>query len=262
VAAATITFTTELRSLDIYVINLDRSTDRLTEFQSINGHIMPLISRFSAIEGKSVQRATYIERGIITADLNYRDGTLGNALSHVALWEIAASNALPVTICEDDAIFNGHFRESSSSLLAELPPDWHIVFWGWNFSSVLWFHMLPNVLSSISHFDQEMLRRGMSSFQTAILRPQAFKLIQTFGTVCYSVSPEGARLLRQLCLPIRNMTIAIPPLQRVLANQALDVLLNNFYRSLNSFVSFPPLVVTKNERLTSTVRNPDGSLQA
>jgi GR25 family glycosyltransferase involved in LPS biosynthesis len=248
--------------LDIYLINLDRSTDRLTQFQSLNGNIMPLISRFSAVEGKNVQRATYIERGIITADLSYSDGTLGNALSHLALWDIAILNERPVTICEDDAIFNTHFGESSKCLLAELPPDWHIVLWGWNFSSILWFHMLPNVLSSISHFDQQMMRTGISGFQTAMFQPSAFKLIQTFGTVCYSVSPEGARLLRQFCLPIRNMNIPIPPLQRVVPNQALDVLLNSFYRRLNSFVSFPPLVVTKNERRNSTVRNPDGSLKS
>jgi glycosyl transferase, family 25 len=247
--------------LDIYLINLDRSIDRLNVFRSANGHIIEHISRFSAIEGKSVERAAYIERGIISADLHYSDGALGNALSHLALWDIVITSETPVTICEDDAIFNHLFRDASDSLLCDLPPDWHIILWGWNFSSVLWFDMLPNVLTGVCHFNQELMRQGTDAFQTARLRPQPFKLHQAFGTVCYSVSPEGARLMRQFCLPLRNMNIYIPGLGRAIRNLALDVLLNQFYARLNSFISFPPLVITKNDRRASTVRNPDGSLK-
>jgi glycosyl transferase family 25 len=248
--------------LDIYLINLDRSVDRLNVFQSANGHMIPHISRFSAIEGKGVERTAYVERGIISADLHYSDAALGLALSHLALWDLAINSKTPVTICEDDAIFNHLFRDASDSLLSELPPDWHIVLWGWNFSSVLWFDMIPNVLTCVCHFDQELMRKGTSEFQTARLRPQPFKLHQAFGTVCYSVSSEGARLMRQFCLPLRNMSVYIHGLQRPVRNLGLDVLLSRFYARLNSFVSFPPLVITKNDRLTSTLRNPDGSLKA
>jgi glycosyl transferase, family 25 len=248
--------------LNIHVINLDRSVDRLNTFQSVNGHVAPHILRFSAIEGRSIQRAAYVERGVISADLHYTDGALGIALSHFALWDLAINSKAPVTICEDDAIFNHLFREASDSLLSALPADWHIVLWGWNFSSVLAFDMMPNVLTCVCHFDQEMMRKGTAAFQAASLQPRPFKLQEAFGMVCYSVSPEGARLLRQFCLPLRNMSVYIRGLQRAVRNMGIDVLLNRFYARLNGFVSFPPLVITPNDRLLSTHRNPDGSLKA
>jgi glycosyl transferase, family 25 len=245
--------------LDSYVINLDRSTDRLRLFQSANIHMIPHILRFSAIEGKNVDRTSCIERGIIAADLRYSDGALGNALSHFALWDIAIMKQTPVTICEDDAVFNHLFRETSNSVLSGLQPDWHIVLWGWNFDAVLWFEMLPNVSGCRSRFNQERMRRGVGAFQKATVKPLAFKLFQAFGTVCYSISPQGARLLRQLCLPLRNMRLHVPGLRRYVANLALDVVLNHFYPELNSFVSFPPLVVTTNDTRTSTVQNAGSS---
>ena len=123
--------------MDIRLINLDRSPDRLAAFQVVNEHVMPHVTRFSAVDGKDVERPAIVERGIIAPDLGYNDGALGNALSHIALWDFAASEGRAITICEDDAVFNRLFVSASESLLREIPQDWHLISWGWNFDSIL-----------------------------------------------------------------------------------------------------------------------------
>ena len=89
--------------MDIHVINLDRSKDRMSAFESLNGNLGLNFLRFSAVEGKSIARGPLADRGIITADLGYGDGALGNALSHLALWDLAIEKNQPLTVSEDDA---------------------------------------------------------------------------------------------------------------------------------------------------------------
>jgi glycosyl transferase family 25 len=100
-------------ALNIHLVNLDRSTDRLATFEAVNSHIMPHVTRFPAIDGKSVTRATFVEQGIIAPDLGYKDGALGDALSQITLWDMAIRENRSLTICEDDAIFNARWLELS-----------------------------------------------------------------------------------------------------------------------------------------------------
>jgi len=240
--------------LDIQLINLDRSPDRLATFQAVNEHVMPHVTRFSAVDGENVERAALVERGIITSDLGYNDGALGNALSHIALWDMAIKEDRSLTICEDDAILNLSFCPAAENLLQELPPDWHLIRWGWNFDGILWFDMIPGVSGCISWFDQDSLRKGIDAFRSAKLRSRSYRFYQAFGTVCYSVSRVGAQLLRQRCLPLRNTNVYIPGLKASVPNSWFDIALNGVYGHLNCFVSFPPLVVTTNDHGISTVR--------
>lgn len=241
-------------ALNIQLVNLDRSTDRLATFQAVNSHVMPHVTLFSAVDGKNVERAALVDCGVIASDLGYNDGALGNALSHLALWDVAIREDRALTICEDDAIFNHAFCAASGAILQELPPDWHLVKWGWNFDSILWFDMIPGVSRCIASFDQESLRKRIDAFQSANLRPRAYRLLQSFGTICYSVSSNGARLLRQNLLPLRNTTVHVVGLRAAVVNYGMDVALNDVYSHMNCFVSVPPLVVTRNDHSRSTVQ--------
>jgi GR25 family glycosyltransferase involved in LPS biosynthesis len=240
--------------LDIRLINLDRSPDRLATFQAVNKHVMPHVTRFSAVDGKKLERATLVERGIIAPDLNYEDGALGSAMSQITLWDLAIREDRQLTICEDDAVFNRSFCATSERVLRELPPDWHLIKWGWNFDSMLWFEMIPSLLGCMSWFDQEVLRKGIDAFPSASLCPRPFRLFQCFGNICYSISPAGARMLRQNCLPLRDRSVYVAGLKGNVANYCIDVALNGVFGHMNSFVSIPPLVVTRNDYSTSLVQ--------
>jgi GR25 family glycosyltransferase involved in LPS biosynthesis len=240
--------------VDVHVINLDRSKDRLSSFQALNGHLPVNFARYPAVDGATVVRTPLVERGIITSDLGYREGVLGCALSHLALWDLAIEKNQPVTVCEDDAIFNQGFASGAEAMLQTLPPHWHVILWGWNFDSILFFDLVPGVSPCLSMFDQDWLRKGIEAFRSAELTPRPFRLFQAFGLIGYTISPEGAREMKQRCLPIHNMDVYIPGLGRDVANEDFDVVLNTAYRHINAYVCFPPLIVTKNAHADSTLR--------
>jgi GR25 family glycosyltransferase involved in LPS biosynthesis len=240
--------------LDIYLINLDRRKDRLSEFEARNGHLQLNFLRFPGVEGRGLARNLLVDRGIISADLVYTDAMLGCALSHFALWDLGIEQNQTLTVCEDDAIFNRGFGPAAASLLDLLPPGWHIVLWGWNFDSVLLFDMLPGVSPCLGVFNQDNLRAGVDAFQSTHLTPLLFRMTNAFGTVGYSVSPMGALALKQHCLPLRNMEVFIPGLRRTIRNSSIDIMLNAAYFRLNAYACFPPLIITENVHNGSTIQ--------
>lgn len=238
--------------MQIRLINLDRTPDRLAEFARFNGHLTS-VSRFPAIDGKRVDRLDCIERGIIGPALDYTDGALGNALSHVALWDEAIVQNEPLTLCEDDAIFNRHFEPQAERIIQALGSNWHIVLWGWNFDAIAVFSLIPGVSQFLAQFNQSRMRQQIETFQSAVFPPQAFRLFVAFGIPAYTISPAGARLLKRLCLPFDRRQITVPMIGRTFVNRDLSVALLDAFPKIAAFASFPPLVVTKNDHAISTV---------
>ena len=122
----------------MHLINLDRSHERLLRFRDHNGHLKEII-RVSATDGATVDREALVSSGYINRDLPYSDGTLGCAMSHVKLWEIAASQGRSLTIFEDDIVVSLHFEARAREVLAVVPADWDFIQWGYIFNPLfLW----------------------------------------------------------------------------------------------------------------------------
>ena len=241
--------------MQISLINLDRTPDRLAEFHRRNGHLEE-VSRFRAVDGRTVDIGALTRIHLLHPSVvsTYTKGALGCALSHLALWDRAVTRDEDITICEDDAIFNRGFVEVAERLIGTLAADWDVILWGWNFDSVVCFEMLPGVSPCCLSFDQDALRAGVQSFQDQRVAPQLFKLHRALGLVCYTISPKGARVLRDRCLPLRQMDVHFPGLNRALYNTGIDIPMNDAYPEIEAYVGFPPLVVTKNEHETTTVQ--------
>jgi glycosyl transferase, family 25 len=200
----------------VHLINLDRSPERLRTFRYTNSHID--FVRFSAIDAATLGR----------------NAMQGCAMSHLTLWRHAISAGEPLTICEDDAIFSRFFEDDAEHILATLPPGWDIILWGWNYDTTLHFYMGPSAFPSLcsAQFNEDQLRLTADQFQDSAMGSRAFRLIGAYGTVCYTISPAGAKRLLEHCAALFA---------------AVDIMLNEAYARMNSFVSFPPLVITKNE---------------
>jgi GR25 family glycosyltransferase involved in LPS biosynthesis len=241
--------------VQIHLINLDASPDRLAAFTANNGHL-DNVERFRAVDGRNVDigkltQIKLIERGVMAT---YTIGAIGCALSHLALWEKAITGNQPITICEDDAIFNRNFNEWSQYFLGILPEDWDFILWGWNLDAVLAYDPLPGVTSSVAYFDQGAMRRGIETFKTMRISPWIYRLHRAFGIPCYSVSPKGARRLRDFCVPLRPMAVDFPNFREDFPNNGIDIPMNGLYSDINALVCFPPLVLTPNDRATTTVQ--------
>ena len=236
----------------IYVINLGRTPGRFADFAQQNAHIHA--SRFSAVDGRSISRQDLIYRSVLASDFTYTDGALGNALSHLALWDMSIETNVALTICEDDAIVNRHFVDDAEAIVNSLPEDWHFILWGWNFDSYVTFDMITDVSPAVVQFDQSKMRMGAATFQSTRIKSRAFRLHRAFGLCCYSISPSGARALKDLCLPLRNMNVFFPGLNCFLVNSSFDVMTSEMYPKINAFLSFPPLVINMNDHAVSTVQ--------
>jgi glycosyl transferase, family 25 len=244
--------------MQIKLINLDRSPERLAEFTARNGHLSE-VSRFRAVDGRTLdlealKRLRMIEESILAS---YTWGAMGAAMSHLALWDQAVTQQQTLTVTEDDAIFNRHFAERAEALLKALPESWDFVLWGWNFNSIMAFDFLPGVSPCVSYFDQAAMRAGIAAFQSQSISPHLFRLQRAFGIVCYSISPKGAGVLRHHCLPLREMAVAFPGLPRAMMNNGIDIMMNDAYPRIEAYVSFPPLVITKNQYEQSTIQGDD-----
>lgn len=241
--------------MDVHVISLERTPGRLRKFRDANDHLSNTVL-FPAVNGEAISRAKLSQLGVFSADAPaYSDGAIGCALSHLSLWKQATEHG-PLTIAEDDALFNRGFEKKAEVLLHGLPADWDIVLWGWNFDSILLFDFLPGVGPCLGAFSEPQLQAQTRNYQRLEFTPSAYRLLKAFGTLAYSVSAAGAVKLANHCLPIRTMDVFCPGLNRTIANRGIDVMMNALYPQVNAYVSFPPLAVSCNEKTVSTVNQP------
>jgi len=191
---------------------------------------------------------------LFARNLQYTKGAYGCALSHLAAWFDAIDSNEIVTVAEDDAIFRHDFQSMHQQVLSNLPDDWDIVMWGWNFDSILSLNSMPEISPTVLFFDQQQLRNKIYEFQIATQRPTLLPLDKCFGTPAYSISPKGAEKFLKGCFPLQHFFLYFPGLNRELPNNGIDIAMNRIYASTNSFACFPPLVITKNEHETSSIQ--------
>ena len=240
----------------IRLINLARQPGRLERFRQRNENVPLRLERFEAIDGETFNLAALRRGGMIGKDVfeYYTRGQLGCSISHLTLWREIAESYEPTTICEDDAVFHSAFEELSRAVMADVP-DFDIVLWGWNFDAGLLIELIPDLAKAVLFCDQDELRRVRDDeWQIANIDPRPFRLMQAFGTVCYTVSPAGARKLYDEIVPLRPLTIELagsgPGLRagRQLPHVGIDVAMSAAYPSLAAYVCVPPLVITPNEK--------------
>jgi glycosyl transferase, family 25 len=234
-------------------INLERRSDRNAQFLRTNSFLQEF-QRLEAVEGKTISEQVLVDANLIQEPLKeYTPGAIGCALSHKRAWDMCIAEDQPLTVAEDDAVFNRDFQEKSRNLLKTLREDWDIVLWGWNFDSILDVQVIEGLRDCVMHFDSTPLKEAIASFQATQINSVLLRLFGAFGIVCYSISPRGAERLTSLCFPLRNEVVYVRGLNRSLMNFGIDTLMNKCYRQVNSYVCYPPLVWTDNDKSSSDI---------
>lgn len=114
----------------VYVINLDRRSDRWEKFQKNNLSGLT-VTRVSAVDGKEVKVNEQILRIFNENDYNWRCGMIGCALSHFLQYiDLLNSDDEYRIILEDDAVLVPNFSQKLNSLLSYKQLDWDLIYLG------------------------------------------------------------------------------------------------------------------------------------
>jgi GR25 family glycosyltransferase involved in LPS biosynthesis len=235
----------------VHVINLDRSTGRLENFRKRNPHLTDFL-RVTAIDGTTVDKTQLVSDGTITDDLAYSPGSLGCALSHVNLWKKAVSENRIVTIFEDDVICSLYFREESARILSKFANHWDVIQWGANFYPLFSWLDFGFSKAKLEFYDRHFSEDPVK-FQSAKYSSHLIRVAHSFGTLAYSVSPKGAGLLLEYCLPLRNRIIPFPGTGVRLNDTGIDCPMCGAYSSMQAFLCIPPLVIHDDGQLSDRI---------
>jgi glycosyl transferase family 25 len=238
---------------NVKVINLKRSIERRNDFIKNNKGID--YEFIEGVDGKILSEEDISNKNHFLNPLFFPTrGAYGVALSHLKLWNHAIDINEAITIAEDDAIFRKDFDLKSSEMIDQMPLNWDIILWGWNFDSILSISAMPEISPTIMIFNQDAIRKNIVKFKKEKSKVYPFKLDKCFGIPAYTISPGGAKKFKKLCFPLGNFTLYFPFLNRELPNTGIDIAMNKIYSETLSFVSFPPLAITKNEHKISTIQ--------
>jgi GR25 family glycosyltransferase involved in LPS biosynthesis len=231
----------------IHLINLNRSIERLRRFREWNGHLENIV-RVPATDGSALDREALIRSGYITGDLPYGAGTLGSAISHLKLWEMAASQDKSITIFEDAIVVSHHFENNARKILSEVPEDWDFIQWGYAFNPLFIWVDLGISKVRFEGYGPRNYWGALQEFQAEEFSPAPVKLLHSFGIMGYSISAKGARAALEYCLPLRNRFISFPDAGVTRQDTAIDITLCGLYPSLKAYICIPQLLIRCDEQ--------------
>lgn len=222
--------------IPVFVINLDRSTDRLALVDAQLRQAGVPFTRFPAVDGSRVDRdspdvARWARRFAT-------DSMLGCALSHVYLWRHVQAAGVPAAlIMEDDVQLAPDFLARLETVLQEVPADFDVLYLGC-------FALCSNQPNSAV----SRVVRALTGREARRVSEHIFTPAWPAGTHCYVVSAQGARKLAATRAAFHidmqmsatrglNMYAASPPLATQADMTASTIAAFDFPRSLNAVLS-------------------------
>ena len=231
-----------------FVISLKSTPDRLHNFRANNPHIYS--EHFEAVHGIHLNENDLINNNLISNNCKYSKSAMGCAFSHVKLWDMCLRMNEPITIFEDDAIIHRSFDLHLNNAIFDRGMEF--ILWGWNFDAPLiinYNNFFKNTILKWTEIDSDI---NAESYQKTQINAGFTDLICAFGTVAYTITPNAARKLLQSTLPLRNRLSTIPELKS-LENVGVDISMSFDYQNIGAKVCIPPMVITPNDKKTSTV---------
>jgi GR25 family glycosyltransferase involved in LPS biosynthesis len=197
----------------VYIINLERRSDRLCKFIETNSKELAFLGsmkRFIAVDGMKLRSTNQLQRIFDGNDYNMRRGMVGCALSHIQLYiNLLESNHDFYIIFEDDITVTLNFEEKLKTVFSSIRMiDWDIVYLGHTIRKqfVTEHTYDTHSLPIIEKWDKDTsLKRSMG------------------GTGGYMISKKGAEKLLEF-INTKGMTNCIDTMQQKSAD-----ILNVFY---------------------------------
>jgi glycosyl transferase, family 25 len=239
-----------------HIIHLEHHTQRKADFLAMNAASKDFVWT-AAIPGAELDRRALIASGILAADAQLIDGSLGNAVSVIHLLKQCVETNEIMSILEDDAILSHHFDSCSLRLLESIDFDFDLVQWGWNFDSVLRvFPMSPAMGPVEMTAHQGLAQKGFRRFQEWKCPRTLLPLGHQWGTHCFTVTPRGAKHILGRVLPLSTEAFDREDLDLRIQPRSLDSMIGRCYPDLKAYACFPPLSMVLNDKANSTIWPP------
>jgi GR25 family glycosyltransferase involved in LPS biosynthesis len=177
----------------VYVINLDRSPERMKELDERLRKLNIRYERISAVDGKNLSSEEIAQVATPSCAKACTFSSIGCAMSHKKAWKkVIDENIRTALILEDDAIFADNFEDRFKSSWTKVPKDWEMVYIGCtagcgdraNYTLADWIWVrFSSLLSSVQ------LKEPKNGNNLIAIPDFAG------GTHCYAVNNQGARKL-------------------------------------------------------------------
>ena len=201
-----------------FVVNLDRRSDRLEEFNKI----VPIdYDKFSAIDGKELEPTVQLQQIFEHNDYNMRVGLVGCALSHIKLLiELVKSDKYDkFIIMEDDITFVPNFNDKLTHVMNNSKKiEWDIIYLG---------HSLREEFKTDDCFDKEKLP-VLEKWNTNLSLRKSMG-----GFFGYIINKQGASKILKY-IEDNGMTNGIDTVQQ----KAIDLY------GINTYYCYPHLIYT------------------
>jgi GR25 family glycosyltransferase involved in LPS biosynthesis len=229
--------------MDIFVISLDRSSDRKKTFDNFNSKYIKY-TYFTAVDGTKINVDTLSTNIFKKGSKNYSNGAIACAQSHLKLWEKCIELDKPIIILEDDVIVSRDFNKHINNLINSLlPSKWDIVQLNYNFDSVLSYKNTNFETCNCIFNKTKVTKENITNFVTSKINTTIAKLNYCFGMSAYIINPTGAKLLKEKCFPLDNRMINMPFLNNIYCF-TIDCMMNSIYKDIDAYVCIFPFAIT------------------
>ena len=238
---------------DCFVISLKRTPERLHAFRTRNSNCGIDFRYFEAIDGTQIDASEIENRLVAKNATGYKPGIIGNAKSHLTLWQQCAEQTKPFVVLEDDAVVRNDITDTLIATTAQWR-EWDIILLGYNTDTPLELNIAPGILFGGGFSVKYPSSKQLSDFATSTNPVGLHRLHLAMGICGYVISPSGAQILMRSCFPMDNRSVQYSSLNYRFPAYGLDCIMATVYPKIHAYACVAPLVMTTNDHSISTVQ--------
>lgn len=236
---------------DCFVISLKRTPERLHTFRTKNSQCAIDFRHFEAIDGAQIDASEIEGRLVAKGTTRYTPGIIGNAMSHLTLWQRCAEQTKTFVVLEDDAVVRNDIKARLLATTFQLN-EWDIILLGYNTDAPLELNITPGILFAGGFTIKYPNSEQLSDFAASTNPVGLHRLHLAMGTCGYVISPNGAQILMRSSFPMDNRFVFYALFNHKFPACGIDCMMATIYPKIRAYACVAPLVMTANDHSLST----------
>jgi len=242
------------QQFDCFVISLKRTPQRLEMFRARHSKSGISFRHFEGVDGRQVD-LTEIEGTIVAKGTNFKSGSIGVAMSHLALWRRCAEQTRNFIVFEDDAVARNDIKMKLPELIEQFS-KFDIVILGYNTDVPLEIEIAPGVVYGGGFSVPHPTNKHLTDFVASTNVVGLHRLRMSIGIPGYVISPAGAQILLRECFPMDHRLVTFASWNLASPCKNIDEIMATLYPKIKAYACVAPLVMTPNDHSTSLTINP------